>query len=408
MSIDRPAPGPRPPAPPRASRGAVRFWSTAYTLVILLVGTNLATPLYRDYGTLFGFSPLTTTLIFAVYVAALIPSLLLAGPLSDAIGRRRVLLPAVALAAAGSVLFAVADGVGWLFAARIVQGIAVGAASGALTAALTELEPHGDRRRAAKVATVASVVGLGLGPLLAGALAEYAPAPHVLPFLAEVVLLVPAALAVAALPAGEPGGRWRPRRPQLPPAVRPAFATSGTSAFLAFAVTGLFLSLVPTYVTTLYGRPDVLVSGAATALLLACSALAQLTGHRARAGRLETAGLPLLAAGLVLLALAGELSSLRVLLVAIVLAGIGQGLTFLGGLTAVNEAAPSDRRAEVLSTFYVVLYLGVGVPVIGVGAAATTLGLLPAVQSFAFLVAALCLVLLAVRVRRTQRTRTAS
>lgn len=400
MSVDRLTPVPQRAAP---ARSAFRFWSIAYTLLILLAGTNLATPLYRDYGARFGFSALTTTLVFAVYVATLIPSLLLAGPLSDAIGRRRVLLPAVGLAAVGSILFAVADGVGWLFVARIVQGIAVGAASGALTAALTELEPSGDRRTAARVSTVASAVGLGVGPLLAGVLAEYAPAPHVLPFLVELALLVPAGFAAAALPSGGNGGRWRPRRPQLPPAVRPAFATSGVSAFLAFAVLGLVLSLVPTYVTILFGRPDVLVSGAATAVMLACSALAQLLANRASARRLETLGMPLLAAGLVLLATAGALSSLPVLLLAIVLAGIGQGLAFLGGLTAVNEAAPAERRADVLSSFYVVIYVGIGLPVIGVGFAATTFGLLPAVQSFAVLVAVLCLVLVAVRARRTQR-----
>jgi MFS family permease len=406
MSLDRSAPGPRLEAPPRPARHPVRFWSTAYTVVVLLTGTNLATPLYRDYGSRFGFSPLTTTLVFAVYVMALIPSLLLAGPLADAIGRRRVLLPAVALAAAGSVLFAFADGTGWLIAARILQGVAVGAASGALTAALTDVEPRGDRRRAARVSTVASAAGLGLGPLLAGLLAEYAPAPHVLPFLAEVVLLVPAAIAVAVLPAARGGGRWQPRRPQLPPGVRAAFATTGMSAFLAFAVIGLFLSLVPTYVTTLYGRPDLLVSGATTALLLACSAAAQLLAAHAPGHRLEIIGLPLLAGGLVLLAVAGEVSSLRMLLVAIVIAGIGQGLAFLGGLTTVNEVAPVDRRAEVLSSFYVVIYLGVGLPVIGVGFAATTLGLLPAVQAFACLVAALCLCLFVVRLwswrRRSQ------
>src|SRR5579862_8138403 len=97
-------------------RGRWRFWAVAYVLLILLTGTNLATPLYRGYEARFGFSPLVVTLIFAVYVAVLIPSLLVAGPLSDVVGRRRVLLPAVVLAAVGALLFAVASGTGWLVA----------------------------------------------------------------------------------------------------------------------------------------------------------------------------------------------------------------------------------------------------------------------------------------------------
>ena len=97
-----------------------RFWAVAYALLILLTGTNLPTPLYRGYEASFGFSPLVVTLIFAAYVAALIPSLLVAGPLSDAVGRRRVLLPALAVAALGSLSFALAQGTAWLFAARVL------------------------------------------------------------------------------------------------------------------------------------------------------------------------------------------------------------------------------------------------------------------------------------------------
>jgi hypothetical protein len=128
---------------PATPRKRWKFWATAYALLILLTGTNLPTPLYRGYEAKFGFSPLVVTLIFASYVAVLIPSLLMAGPLSDAIGRRHMLLPAVALAALGSLAFALAAVTAWLFAARILQGIALGAASGPLTAALAELEPTG-------------------------------------------------------------------------------------------------------------------------------------------------------------------------------------------------------------------------------------------------------------------------
>ncbi|MCX5345978.1 MFS transporter [Streptomyces atratus] len=384
--------------------GRWRFWAAAYALLILLTGTNLPTPLYRGYEARFGFSSLVVTLIFAAYVVALIPSLLVAGPLSDAIGRRKVLLPAVALAALGSVVFALAADTGWLFAARILQGLALGAASGPLTAALAELEPAGNRRKAALVSTVASVGGLGLGPMLAGLLAQYAPAPHVLPFAVEIVLLVPAAAVIISLPATRSVARWRPRRPEIPATMRAVFATSGTASFLAFAVIGLFLTLIPTYVATLSGSKNLLLGGAAVALMLACSVIAQLVGYGRPARTLELIGLPLLATGLVLLALAGGLSSLTLLLVATVVAGIGQGLVFLGGLTAVNQAAAADRHADVLSSFYVIIYLGVGLPVVGVGFLTTVAGLLTAVQYFAGVVALLCVAVLIVLLRARHRT----
>lgn len=385
-----------------------RFWATAYTLLILLTGTNLPTPLYRGYEQRFGFSPLVVTLIFAVYVAVLIPSVLVAGPLSDAIGRRRVLLPAVAVAVLGSLGFALAAGVGWLFTARVLQGLAVGAASGALTAALTELEPTGDRRKAALAGTVASMGGLGLGPVSAGLLAQYAPAPHVLPFVVEIVLLLPAAAVVAVLPATRPTTRWRPRRPEIPTAMRAVFATSGTANFLAFAVIGLFLALVPTYVAALAHSTNLVLGGGAVALMLACSVIAQLAGYGRPARSLERVGLPLLAAGLVLLALAGVVSSLVLLLAATALAGTGQGLVFLGGLTAVNQAAPADRRAAVLSSFLVIIYSGLGLPVIAAGFLAADIGLVAAVRYFSGVVAVLCLAVLFALGRARRRTSAAT
>lgn len=380
-----------------------KFWAAAYTYLVLLVGANVPTPLYAGYERAFGFSPLVVTLVFAVYVAALIPSLLVAGPLSDAVGRRLVLLPAVGLAVAGSVVFALAAGTAWLFAARIVQGVALGTASGAVTAAMAELEPGRDRRRAAMVATVAAVAGVGAGPLLAGLLAQYGPAPDVLPYLVEVALLVPAGIAIAAMP--EPGvrSRWRPRRPQVPAAIRAAFISSGITSFLAWAVTALFLTLIPSYVATLVSSTNLALGGGVVALMLGCSAIAQRATYGRRAKPLQMGGLGLLTASLAFLIAAGAVHSLGLLLGAAVLAGAGQGLGFLGAMTEINQAAPPDRHADVLSSFYVVTYFGTGLPVIGVGFLATALGLLPAVRIFAAIAGLLCLAALAARIRARRR-----
>lgn len=380
-----------------------RFWAVAYSLLLLLTGTNLATPLYRDYERLFGFSSIVVTLVFAAYVAALIPSLLVAGPLSDAVNRRSVLLPAVIVAAAGSAIFMLADSTASLFAGRIVQGLAVGAASGALTAALTETEPNGNRKRAALLATAASVGGLGLGPLVAGILAQYGPAPRQLPFAVEIIALIPAAIAVATMPSQETRVRWRPRRPQIPAEARPIFLVSGVANFLAFAVIGLFLALIPTYVATLAHSSNLVLGGGAVTLMIACSVLAQVTAYGRQSRPLQVTGLCLLGAGLVLLAIAGAVSSLPLLLAATVTAGAGHGLVFLGGLTDVNNAAPDSRRADVLSSFYVIVYSGVGIPVIGVGLLATSIGLVHAVQYFALAVAVLCIAVPAVMTLRGQR-----
>ena len=213
-------------------------------------------------------------------------------------------------------------------------------------------------------------------------------------------MLVPAVALVSSLPPNSTRTRWRPRRPDIPAALRSEFATSGTACFAAFAVVGLFLTLIPTYVATLSGSKNLFLGGAAVALMLACSAVAQCLGYGRSARGLEIAGLPLLALGLVSLAIAGATSSLTLLLGATVVAGIGQGLTFLGGLTAINSAAPADRRADVLSSCFVIVYRGVGVPGVGGGCVATRVGLLAAVQYFAWGAAALCAVVWVVFARR--------
>ena len=137
--------------------------------------------------------------------------------------------------------------------------------------------------------------------------------------------------------------------------------------------------------------------------MIACSVIAQIAAHGRPTSTAQTVGLCLLAAGLILLAIAGAASSLALLLVSTAIAGLGQGLVFLAGITEVSSTAPPERRADVLSSFYVIVYLGVGLPVIGVGFLATTIGLLRSVQYFALAVAALCLALTATHAYRNRQ-----
>jgi MFS family permease len=357
-----------------------------YGFFLVLVGSQLATPLYRVYQAEFGFSALTLTLIFAVYPLAVIAGLFVFGPLSDVVGRWLPLAVAPVLSVAASLLFAAAGGTPALYVARALQGLAVGAVSGAATAALAELEPRGDQRRAALAATLATAGGVAVGPLLVGVLVEYA-GGRALPFVVYLVLLAPAFAAPVLLrprPGPRDGGgvRWRPRRPSAPPALR-IFVATTAAATVAWAVAGLFLAIVPSYLALLLDTGNLALLGALVFVMLALSCVAQVAGHALDARRAQLVGLVGLIAGLAGVALAFPTRSLVVFLAGAALTGVGHGLTWIGATSTINRISPSERRAEVTSTYFAVIYLGVAVSAIGVGALADVVSLQWAVYAFA-------------------------
>jgi MFS family permease len=385
------------------------FTTLAASFAVLTTGANLATPLYRLYGAEFGFSALTVTALFAVYSIAVIPSLLVFGPLSDVIGRRGILLGAVVVAALASLLFAVADGVEMLFAARILQGLALGAVQGTATAALIDHEPQGNRFRAARVATAANLTGSATGPLAGGLLAQYTSPGLIIPFLIEAALLVVAFGAIVAVvpEAAAPGGRWRPRRPAVPPGLGRLFTAASLSAALSWAVTSLFLALLPSYLAQQLDSSNAALAGVAVSLMLGLAAGAQPALRRLGTLRAQGVGLTLLLVGTLGLLVAAGITSVLVLLVACVVSGLGHGLTFGAALAEISEASPADRRGELISAFQVVAFLGSGIPVVGVGALAEAGGLGPAVQVFVAVTSVGSLLALAALVVRSRRRRPA-
>lgn len=359
-------------------------------LLVLITSTNLPSPLYALYAGRFGFSALTITLIVAVYAAVIVPSLLLAGPLADVIGYRRVVIPALLLAAVGAMLFAFAPGTEWLVTARAVQGVAVGAATPALTAALISAVPAGRSGSGALLASTMTTAGSGLGPLVAGTLATYAPSPLRLPYLVELGLLGVAVLAALRLPATAPTQRWRPTMPHVPPTARRVFAIAAAVSFLAWAAAYVMLALAPSYVAARVHGASLLIEGATAGLLLICAAITQFVLAHWPAHRAETVGLIALIMGLIGFVIAGHISEVPLMLAAVAIAGFGQGLAFMGATRQATQSAPTAQRAGVAAAFWIASYLGGGLPVIGVGVLAIHTNVPVAVTAFAITLAIAC------------------
>jgi MFS family permease len=372
------------------------FWGAAYAYLVTMVGTTLPTPLYGLYQQRLGFSAGVLTVIFATYAAGVLVALLLFGALSDRIGRRPVLAAGLGLAVVSTAVFLSAGDLALLLLGRLLSGLAAGLVTSAATATLTELEPQQDTRRASRVSTAASIFGLGLGPVLAGVLAQYGPLPVHLPFAVYLGLLISAFVAVWVMPetvtAPAAAPRWQPQRLGVAQQVRSAFVAAAAAGFAGFAILGLFTSLAPTFVRRELGISNLAVAGLVVFVVFGASGVAQLLLQGLRDRLAIGVGLLALPLGLLLIVLALNQRSLALFVSGAVVAGLGQGLVFMGGLATINRLAPADQRAETISSYFVVSYLALAAPVIGVGFAAESLGLYDAALAFAIAIGALTLV----------------
>lgn len=394
-----------PEAPTIArARTSFAFPLLAYAFAAIMLGTTMPTPMYALYGEQMQFQVFTTTVVYAAYAGGVLFALLAFGRWSDAIGRRPMLLGAVAAALISDAVFLVADAVPLLLLGRVLSGLSAGIFTGTATAAVIEAAPPHWRSRAAAVATVANIGGLGAGPMVAGVLVQYAPQPLHLSFVVHIVLAALAGVAVLLVPETSPrSGRIAVQRLSVPPQVRSVFILAAIAGFAGFAVTGLFAAVAPSFVVDVVGISNQAVAGLIAGSVFAASALTQVVTNSMAPQRALAIGCAILVAGMAILAAALQFSSLIGLIAAAVVSGAGQGMSFSRGLAAISERSPAERRAEVNSTYFVIGYVAISLPVVGVGLAAQQWDLRAAGVSFAVgvaVLAAVCLAAILVRERR--------
>ncbi len=385
---------------------APSFWLVAVAFAVVTVGGTLPAPLYVLWQAQDDFGPGTVTLVFAAYSAGILLTLLLAGRLSDDLGRRALLVPALLVAALSSAVFAAGGGLPSLYAGRLLSGVSVGLVTSAATAALGELTARagGRPRRAVAVSAVANLGGLAAGAVLAGLCAQVVAHPTVTVFVGHAVVCLLAAAALAAVQETVTRGgpvRLRPQGLVLPGRARPAFAVAGPASFLSLAVLGLFSSLGPGFVLTTLGNRSHLVAGVVAGSAFAAATVTQLAlpGVPPRPG--VRVGLVVMPLGLLLTVLGLGAPSLAVLLAGAVVGGAGVGLAFRGSIALLSAAVPVERRAEVLTAVFVAAYAGLSVPVLGLGLATRSLTAVAAARGFAAVLSVLSLGTLALT-RRAQ------
>jgi MFS family permease len=371
-------------------------WLAASLVAGMFVGTTLVTPLYDLYREQFGFGEITLTLVYAVYVIGNLFALAFFGRLSDQIGRRRTALPVIVIGILATLVFLFASSTPWLVAARILSGFAIGIASGTGTAWIAELYGGRDKARATTMAACSNMVGLSVGALLAGLLAQYSPWPLRLPYVIYALMLVALMWALSTVEETVKQPRkWREvaLRPRIgvPRSIAARFIAPAATGFGSFALFGFYAALVPGILEHDLHEHNRAVGGGVVFELCVVSTLTLIATRRFASRTAMITGLVLLMPSVLLLVLGQSLASMPVLLTGTALGGVAAALGYRGSLQVVNEIAPADRRAGVTSAYFLTCFMGNALPVIAVAILARAFNSLIADTVFAVTLAVLAL-----------------
>jgi MFS family permease len=378
----------------------------AAMIAVAFMGSVVVTPLYPLYEKDFGFSPLVLTLVYAVYAAGNLLALLVFGQLADQLGRKRVALPAMGVAALGTGCFLVANGPVLLGVGRLLVGVAVGILSSAGTAWIAER--YGPQRHptASVVSATANTTGIALGPLLGGVLAQYTSLPLRIPLIVYLVVLALVAAFLVFARDDRAAQVHRISELRLTPRIGlprdrlGAFAAPALTAFITFALGGLFFALIPGIVRGELHIANVAVAGIPVGELGAVAAIVIVVARRLAPATAMRTGLVLLIPAVALVVIAQGLRSLPLLLVASAVCGAALALGYRGGLQVVNDVAGDERRGQVTAGYMICFFVGNSVPVIGVGLLTTVAD--PLVASVAFAVLLVVLAVAALQLRTHQ------
>ncbi|SIR93496.1 MFS transporter [Williamsia sterculiae] len=391
---------------------ATAFWVVAGLTTFVLFASAAPSPIYPIYQQLWGFSSFTLTVVFAVYVVALLGSLLTVGSLSDHIGRRPVMALALVGLIVAMIVFITADGVGLLVAARVLQGLATGAILGTLSAATFDLQP--DDHTGAMANGAAPGLGLSLGVLIAGVLVQYAPAPRFLIYGICIAVFAVLLIAVVLIPETSARVGFESRRHLLttisprasvPGSVRGVFLAGVPAMIATWSLGGLQLSLGSSIVGRILGVQNHAAAGAMLFTFFASAAVSAVVFGRTPATTKLVIGFTGLLVG-VSLSLVGVITaSIPVYLVGAAVAGIGFGTAFVGVMATIGAATEPTQRGQVFASVFLVSYTGFSVPAVVAGLATEQFGLRTTAIGYASFVIALVVIASAAAVWVNRRAR---
>jgi hypothetical protein len=364
---------------------AAAVWVLAAVLWAFFAAAAAPSPIFLVYRDEWGFPVWMLTLAFAIYAIALLGALLTLGRLSDHVGRRPVLVGALLLECLAMTLFLTAGGIWTVILARVVQGVATGAATSALSAGIADTASVERSRLAALLSSVAPLSGLAVGAVFSGIAAD-AGDPVQLVFIAFLVLFLLALSAVLfsreSVSPRRGGLRSLAPKVAVPPTARAAFFREIPVSVAVWVVGGFYLAVMGEVLRESLGVRSGAVEGAFIAGVSACGAIASLIARNVAPRRNAAFGSALIACGMPIVLFGMDRGSLTVIGMGTVCSGFGFGLGYLGGVGLLAPLAAAHERSELFSALYIVNYLAFGIPAVIAGILIGTIGLLPTVNGY--------------------------
>ncbi|MEI7794457.1 MAG: MFS transporter [Thermoleophilia bacterium] len=345
-------------------------------LLVFTMGTSIITPLLPLYAGQFHLSNGTLTLLFATYTATVVPTMLVAGSASDRLGRKRVLLPAMLVLTCASLVFAFTESVSMLFVGRVLQGLAVGMFLGVGTAFVVDHAIPAKRALAAMAAGAFFRLGFGLGPGMAGLVAQYWGDPIHRPFEVHLVLLAVGIGCVILASETVPRRRYKFEiRVGVPKGQMRGFAGfMAPAAFTMSLMEGTVLSIVPLYLYDTLGERNVAIAGLCGFLVLGLGGMTPLVTRNVAPRLAVMIGLGVSAVVTWLIALAAVGGSALLVVVAAGIIGFVNGMILQGATVICSTVVPLQERGKLLSSLYMCAYAGT-VPAVGLGYLSLSIGL---------------------------------
>lgn len=345
-------------------------------LVSLLMssGATFITPLFPLYSETYQLNSLQITILFAIYAAFLLPTLLVIGDKGSTWGLKRVIRSSIWISITSTLFFLGSIDAWMLYVARLLEGIAYGAFTGTAVAFLLKQTPPNKVSRALKLSGVTILVGFGLGPAMAGLILQYLYLqPLRLPFWILLVLLIISLIILETIPKDVASLEQIRVKTKIsfgvPSNIRSHFwSMVGLPIFTVFTIQGIAFSLIPTFVKNVIYTSNLSVSGLIIFVLLSGAALAQFIPWPSHPVTRIRIGILLLVIGSWVIVTSGLTSSLPLLWTGIFIQAIGGGWTFQIALRFAGQLPEPEARPQVISAFYLCAYSGFIVPIIGVGA----------------------------------------